>query len=449
MFSVLDFGAVADGKTLAREAFQAAVDACHAAGGGTVTVPAGTYLLGTVVLRSHVHIRLESGATILGSTDFENDYLPYEEVTPPCYQDISHTYFDHSLFVAKECCDIGFIGKGCIDMQGVWLPEKVMMHGYGTYRTVKVFALRSCTDVVFADLTVLRATDLCLWMYDCERVRIHALSLDVLVDGISPDACRDVVISDCIVKADDDAIVLKSSFTLGRRIACEHISISGCIISSNSNAVKIGTETNGDFRNITVTGCVIKDTHMAGLTVQSVDGAHVSGILFSNVTMDNVAVPIFLRLGARVRGPEGTEMGSMSDIMFRNIYARFPMREYATTPINLPGQRLAGETNIPFEYPSMIVGMVGHPIENLTFSDVTLVTYGGRTMAEALPMPLPEREDAYPNPNMFGRKQVLPTCGLLARHVRGVKMHNVTVRTLNPDERPTTLFDDAEDVCID
>jgi polygalacturonase len=95
------------------------------------------------------------------------------------------------------------------------------------------------------------------------------------VDGISPDSCRDVVISDCIVKADDDAIVLKASLPLGRRIPCEHIAISNCVISSNSNAIKIGTETSADFRNITVTGCVIKDTHMAGITVQSVDGAHV------------------------------------------------------------------------------------------------------------------------------------------------------------------------------
>ena len=449
MYSVLDYGAVADGKTLCREAFQAAVDACAAAGGGTVLVPAGTYLLGTVVMRSHVYVCLEAGATILGSTDFEHDYLPHEPVTPPCYQDISHTYFDHSLFVCKECCDIGFYGHGCIDMQGVWLPEKLPMHGYGTYRTVKVFALRSCCDVSFSDLTVLRATDLCLWMYDCERVRIHALSLDVLVDGISPDACRDVVISDCLVKADDDAIVLKSSFTLGRRIACEHIAISNCVISSNSNAIKLGTETNGDFRNITVTGCVIKDTHMAGITVQSVDGAHVSGILFSNITMDNVAVPIFLRLGARLRGPEGTEMGSISNVMIQNVFARFPMREYATTPIHLPGERNAGTTNIPFEYPSMIVGMSDRPIENVTLSDVTLVTYGGKSLEDALPMPLPEKENAYPNPNMFGPRKLLPVSGLLMRHVRGIKLRNVTMRTLHPDTRPLTLFEDAEDICIE
>ncbi len=444
MFSVLDFGAVPDGRTLARVAFQAAVDACHAAGGGTVLVPAGTYLLGTVVMRSGVHIHFEAGATVLGSVNFEEDYLPYEEVTPPCYQDISHTYFDHSLFVCRDCRDIGFTGNGKIDMQGVWLPEKRMMHGYGTYRTVKVFALLSCHDVVFADLSVFRATELCLWMYDCENVHIHGLYLDVLVDGISPDSCRNVTISDCIVKADDDAIVLKASLPLGRRIPCEHIAISNCVISSNSNAVKIGTETSADFRNIAVTGCVIKDTHMAGITVQSVDGANVSGILFSNITMDNVAVPIFLRLGKRLRGPEGTEVGSIRDVMISNVYARFPKREYPTTPIHLPGERNAGETNIPFEYPSMIVGITGHRIENVTLRGVHLVTYGGHTMEEAMPLPLPSRDEAYPNPNMFGPRKLIPISGLLVRHVSGLKLLDVTLETIHPDERPLRLIEDTD-----
>ena len=134
MLSVIDYGAVADGKTLARAAFQAAVDACHAAGGGTVYVPAGEFVIGTILMRSHVHIYMESGATLIGSTDFANDYLPHEEFEGTPYQDISHTYFDHSLFVAKNCCDIGFSGYGKIDMQGVWRKEMIEMKGFKTYQ---------------------------------------------------------------------------------------------------------------------------------------------------------------------------------------------------------------------------------------------------------------------------------------------------------------------------
>ena len=447
MLSVLDFGAIADGKTLCRAAFQAAVDAAAAAGGGTVLVPAGEYLLGTVVLRSHVHVHLEAGATLIGSTDFVHDYLPREPFSGTPYQDISHTYFDHSLFVAKSCTDIGFSGYGRIDMQGVFLPEEIELLGFRTYRTVKVFAFLSCTDLSFADFSVYRATDLCLWLYDCERVRIHGLYMDVLVDGISPDSCRDVVISDCILKCDDDAIVLKTSMPLGRPIACEHIAISNCIVSSNANAIKLGTETGGDLRNITVTGCVIRNVEAAGLTVQSTDGAHVSGVYFSNITMYNVGTPIFVRLGARLRAPLGTEIGSISDISFQSIYAYFPREAYPATPIHLPGQREVGEMTTPFPYTSIVAGIPGHPIEHLTMRDVTLVSFGGERAADALPTPLPENDKAYPSPTLYGWQRPLPAHGLVFNHVKGATLSGISLRTIHPDERPARYFADVLDLC--
>ena len=447
MFSVLDFGARADGKTLDRAAFQAAVDACSAAGGGTVLVPAGDYLVGTVVLRSHVHIHLEAGATLYGSTDFENDYLPHEEFEGTPYQDISHSYFDHSLFVAKSCTDIGFSGYGKIDMQGVWRTELIEMKGYKTYRTVKVFAFLSCTDLVFADFSVLRATDLCMWLYDCERVRIHGLYMDVLVDGISPDACRDVVISDCILKCDDDALVLKSSMPLGKKIACEHIAISNSIISSNYCAIKIGTETNGDFRNITVTGCVLRNVQSAGLTVQSTDGAHISGVFFSNITMYNVAAPILVRLGARLRGPEGTTVGSISDISFQNIYSYFPKEAYDVPVIHLPGVRNVDGSATPFPYTSIVAGMPDHPIENITMRDVSIVSYGGETLADALPTPLVENDKGAPAPWLYGFRKPLPSHGLVLNHVKGATLSGISLRTIHPDERPDRYFADVCDLC--
>ena len=446
MLSVIDYGAVADGKTLARAAFQAAVDACHAAGGGTVYVPAGRYLLGTVEMRSHVHIRLEAGATILGSTDFENDYLPHEAFEGTPYQDISHSYFDHSLFVAKHCCDISISGYGKIDMQGVWRKEMIEMKGFKTYRTVKVFAFLSCTDVSFSDFSVYRATDICMWLYDCERVRIHGLYMDVLVDGISPDACRDVIISDCILRCDDDAIVLKSSFPLAKAIPCENITVTGCIISSNYCAVKIGTETNGDFRNITVTGCVLRNVQSAGLTVQSTDGAHITGVHFKNITMHNVSAPILVRLGARLRGPEGTTVGSISDVSFENIYAYFPMETYEVTPVHLPGVRSLDGTITPWPYPSIVAGMPGYPVKNVTLRDVTLVSYGGEKQENVLPLPLPENNTVAPSPWIYGWHKVLPAHGLLFNHVDGVTLSGISLRTIHADERPDRYLADVSNL---
>ena len=447
-FSILDFGAVADGKTLAREAFQAAVDACHAAGGGTVLVPAGKFLLGTVILRSHVHVHLEAGATILGSCDFERDYLPREpfpyhadDAFGGKYQDDSHTYFDHSLFVAKECEDIAFTGDGKIDMQGIFSDTD---HGQ-YYRNIKIFAFRSCTDLVFRDITLLRAADLALWLVDCERVRIHALMLDVLVDGISPDGCRDVVISDCLIKADDDALVLKTSFPLGRFVHSQNIAIRNCVISSNASAIKIGTETNGDFHNISISGCVIKNVRRAGIAIESVDGANIAGIVISGVTMHNVGTPLYVRLGARMRAPEGTPVGSLRDVMITSLYADTVIEPYKTPYLYLPGQQNIGPYCTPYEYASQLEGIATAPIENLTLRDVTLVTAGGESPKTALAWPLPEKDNGYPDVNKYAWNTPLPASCVIARHIHGLRMENVTLRTKRPDTRPLILTDDVTD----
>ena len=440
MFSVIDYGAVADGKTVSRAAFQAAVDACHAAGGGTVYVPAGTYVLGTVEMRSHVHIRFEDGTRILGSGNFTRDYLPREPfVQEGKYQDDSHSFFNHSLFLARDCCDIGFTGRATIDMLGLFIQNDKGQY----YRTAKVFSLCSCRDIVMADMTILRAADLAIWMYDCERVRIHGLSLDVLVDGITPDACRDVVISDCIIFADDDALVLKSSFPLGKFIPCEYITVRNCVISSNAAAIKIGTETNGDFRNISIIGCTLKNTRRSGIAIESADGANISGIVISNVTMHHVGVPLFIRLCARMRAPEGTPVGSIRDITISNVYADYDNTPYDTHYIYLPGQQFVGPTCHPIPYTPLIAGIPGHPIENVTLRDVTLMMPGGVAEGGYLEMPIPEKDNAYPDVNFNGYRKMLPASCLFTRHVHGLRERNLTLRTYRPDARPTIVRDDV------
>ena len=440
MFSVLDFGAVPDGKTLARGAFQAAVDACHAAGGGTVLVPSGTYLLGTVVMRSHVHILFEDGARILGSADFQHDYLPREPFEGDKFQDDSHSFFDHSLFVVKDCCDVGFSGHGTIDMQGIFTDTTQGQY----YRTVKIFAMCRSRDILLADLTLLRACDLAVWLADCERVRIKRLSLDVLVDGISPDGCRDVVISDCVIVADDDALVFKSSFALHRFIACENIAVRNCVISSNASAIKIGTETNGDFRNISITGCVIRNVRRAGIALESADGANLRGIVISGITMQCVATPLFIRLCRRLRAPKGTPVGSIRDVIISNLTADTDGSAYKTHFLYLPGQQLVGPTCKPFPFASMIMGLPDHPIENLTLRDIRICVEGGKTPEDALPLPLPEKEEAYPDVNMFGWDKHLPVSCLIMRHVRGLQERNIVLRTHKEDTRPICLREDVE-----
>ena len=226
----------------------------------------------------------------------------------------------------------------------------------------------------------------------------------------------------------------------------EHIAISNCIVSSNANAIKIGTETSGDFKNITVTGCVIRNVQSAGLTVQSTDGAHISGVFFSNITMYNVGTPIFVRLGARLRGPEGTAVGSISDISFQNIYACFPKETYPTYTIHLPGVRNVDGEIEPYPYSSIVAGMPEHPIENITMRDITLISYGKETLADTLPTPLTENDKGAPAPWLYGFRRPLPAHGLVMNHVRGVTLSGINLRTLHPDERPDRYFADVSDL---
>ncbi len=441
MYSILSYGAIPDGKTLATKAFQAAVDACHEAGGGTVVVPAGTYLLGSITMKSGVLVSLEHGATLLGSIDYQKDYYPREEKTTPRYQDQSHSFFRHSLFYADGCHDIGFVGSGRIDMQGVWVSEEEGQY----YRSVKTFAFKNCSHLLFRDFSVIDTTDLCLYLAGCEHVRIENLYMDVLVDGISPDGCRNVTIANCQIKAGDDAIVLKASYALDRLIHCENIAITGCLVSSHANAIKIGTETNGDFRNITVTGCCIYDTDYGGIAVESVDGSHISGLVFSGIAMRNVGLPFLFRLGSRMRAPEDMTIGTLENITVSSVVIDTPKLPYSSKVIHLKGQQWVDETTTPFPYTSLFMGIPDHPMRNLVFRDITMKLYGGIKADDPnlLTLPLPEKETAYPEGNMFGWKKHNPALAGYFRHIDGLTLDNITVEAYQEDSRPAFLFEDV------
>ena len=207
-YSVKEFGAVADGQTLCTEAVQKAVDYCHAQGGGIVRFDGGRYVLSTVFLKSNVHILILEDAEILGSLNFY-DYAPQECVDYPIYQDASHTYFNLSMFVGKNCENISIFGKGKIDMRSIW-DEDGVRGAEIKHRGPKCIALKECKNIEIAGLEIVNATDLAVYFAGCENVDVHDLKLRVYIDGISPDNSKNVRIYNCDVEAGDDAIVFKS-----------------------------------------------------------------------------------------------------------------------------------------------------------------------------------------------------------------------------------------------
>ncbi len=450
-FDVTAFGAAADGSALCTAAVQAAVDACAAAGGGTVLFPEGEYVLSTVFLRSGVHVEITEDALVLGSLDF-SDYAPHEPVDYPLYQDASHSFFHTAMFVAEDCTDIALFGGGRIDMRSVWDGENVRDMAY---RGAKCIALKNCRNVELCDLDIRNVTDLAVYLAGCEEADIHHLTLRVYIDGISPDNCRGVRISDCDIESGDDGIVFKSSWTLNRFGVCRDITVRNCNIKSRCNAVKFGTETNGGFEDILVEDVRIFDVRIAGIAIESVDGAVIDGLTLRRIAMVNVNAPLFIHLGQRMRGPAGRPIGDIRNILLEDISADGPYEEYDVIPWNYdtfckndhhqkPWCFLAPEDatrDSDWQMTSNVCGLPGHALENITLRNVALRLDGGVQQYAA---EVPDKAPEYPEVYVYGR--ILPARGIYFRHVHGLTLENVTVKTFRPDAREDFVFADVTDL---
>lgn len=414
LYDVRQFGAKPDGKTLSTESIQRAIDRCAADGGGTVYLPPGAFLSGTIYLKSRVTLRLAAGCTLLGSTELK-DYPP----TVPALRSYTDNYTDKSLIYGEKLEGIAITGRGTIDGQGRAFTGPYKVRPY-TMRLIQ------CRGVTVEGVTL---RDSPMWMQHylaCDDVRIHGITVRSRVnannDGINIDSCHRVVISDCNVSSGDDALVLKS--TTGR--PCRSVAISNCVLSSYCNALKMGTESNGGFENVVITGCAIYDTRLAGLALEIVDGGTMDRVVVSGLTMQRVGTPIFLRLGNRARPfeKEGKKpgIGRMRNVTISNVEATG-----------------AGATGCA------VAGLPEAKIENLTLSNVRLSFAGDGSRQDAA-RAIPENPEAYPEYSMFGR---LPAYGFYCRHVRGLRLDGVQLQTAKPDLRHALVCDDVEDLVVD
>jgi polygalacturonase len=184
---------------------------------------------------------------------------------------------------------------------------------------------------------------------------------------------------------------------------------------SRIGRIKIGTETNGDVRNVVVSNCALQGFH--GLAVESEDGAHMEDIQFVNITMrDLIGPPFFLRLGRRMRGPDGATPGTVQRIAFESIDC----------------------WNATSAECSILSGVPGHMIRDVNFHNIQIEHQGGGSLRKG---ELPELERDYPDPQMFGPT---PAQGFFIRHVEGLRMVDVEVRASRPDPRPLFVLDNVQ-----
>jgi polygalacturonase len=425
-FDIRQFGAQGDGKTLCTQAIQQAVERCAAAGGGTVFLPPGRWLSGTIFLRSRVTLKLQAGCTLLGSPS-PDDY-PQRLPGVPSYSD---QYVRQSLISGEDLDQVAIRGPGTIDGSGSHFRWKQYQNRPYVIRLV------NCRDVLLEDVRLQNGP---MWMQHylaCRRLTLRGLVVHNHVsynnDGLDVDGCSDVVISGCMIDSDDDALCLKS--TSGR--PCENVTIANCVLSSHCNALKMGTESHGGFQNITITNCTIRSPRdskamygqqrgLAGVALEIVDGGHLERVAVSNLTIDGVTTPIFLRLGDRGRTYK-PDMPRPGVGTFRHV---------AISNIVATGGSTIG---------CSITGVPGHPLEDVTLSNIQLGFDGGGTK-EQTTREVPEREEAYPECKMFG---VLPAYGFYCRHAKGLKFHHVQLRTEAHDLRHALVCDDVEDLVID
>jgi polygalacturonase len=422
VLNVRDLGAVPDGKTLCTLAIQKAIDRCSQSGGGTVYLPPGNWLSGTIFLKNNVTLDLAAGSTLLGSAD-PKDY-PENIVRIRSYTD---TYVRQSLIAGENLQNVAIRGRGTIDGQG----GTFRFRDNGYRRRPYTIRLVGCRDVLVEDVHLRNSA---MWMQHylaCDRVRIRGVQVFSHVnannDGLDIDGCHDFLVSDCVIDSDDDAIVLKATSPRSN----ENVTITNCVLSSLCNALKMGTESTGGCKNLTVANCVIRKPRqsqrgLAGIALEIVDGGELDRVTISNITIDGYLSPIFLRLGNRARPytKDATRppVGTLRNVILSNIVA---------TDASKIG--------------CAITGIPEHRIENVTLSNIRCEFAGGGAPEDAR-RKIEEKEDAYPECGMFGP---LPAYGLYCRHVKGLRLLNVQLTPRQPDARPATVFDDAEDVLVD
>ncbi len=426
-FNVREHGAIGDAVTLDTAALQKTIDACASAGGGEVLFPKGTYLSGSLTLKSGVHLVLTPEAVLLGSRELGD-------------------YSSRKLIDATDVTDVGISGGGTIDGQGdAFWQKRDKTYSGPPYRGTAQFNyealprpaflyFRRCRDVLLSNVTLKNSPSWTVHLLRCQGARVEKVTIrnplhGPNTDGIDINSSIDVVVRDCDIITGDDGVVLKSTEP-GHDHPSRNITVENCRIWSACNCLKIGTETHDRFENILFRNChlyggseVAMERPLSGIAIESVDGAHLSGITATDITMDNVRAPIFVRLGHRGGNSEHT----------RQVEPRVPGRIEKVVIRNVTAERSMFE--------SSITGIPGHCVENITLENVRL-QYEGGGKADWILGEVPDEQviERYPEAQMFGR---LPAYGLYCRHVDGIRLNNVAISYQTPDPRPMLVCDDV------
>ena len=461
-YNILDFGAVDNSEQYSTEAIQQAINAANEAGGGIVYVPKGTFLTGSICLKSNVTLYVEEGATLLGSTDALQ------------YNITEGSRFKGFIWAIGES-NIAIKGKGTINGRGdelamdiiirmanrtIEAPEymvielqKALESGHDFYanegprpeepfRPMLVY-FKDCSDINVQDATFTNSTCWTVTMFDCKNINIDNISVFSTAfwnnDGIDIVDCQNVLIRNCNVDSADDGICLKSE---NADSFCDNITVENCNVRSSASAIKFGTASHGGFRNITISDIIVYNTFRSAVALESVDGGFFENVHVKNIHATNTGNAIFMIAGTR-RG-----ISTFNNVVVENLYCEVP----ATKPdegYNIGGPKVKATHNI---VPSLITGSKESYIKDVVLKNIEIVFAGGASENIAycdvkdLSKQMDEKYGHYPEFSMFGE---LPAWGLLVRHVDGITLENVKLRLQKEDYRHALVFDESKNISID
>lgn len=450
VLSVRDFGAKGDGVNIDSPAINAALKQAAESGGGTVKLDSGTYLAYSIHLQSGVTLRLEKGAVIKAAP--VTDTAGYDEAEPneSTYQDFGHSHWHNSLLWGENLRDVTIEGEGLIDGSGVLTRGGQKKSPAGQTTANKALAMRDCRNVIIRGLSFLNCGHFALLLTGVDDLLIENVKADTNRDGFDIDCCERVTIRGCDVNTvNDDAIVLKCSYALGREKPTAEVLIEDCRVSGYdigsmldgsrttktekapdgdgpTGRIKLGTESNGGFRHIVIRNCTF--THCRGLALETVDGAPMEDIDVSDITMTDICnSPIYIRLGDRMRAPEGFHGSTIDGIRIRNVKVDDADARYAC----------------------LIVGTEEQPVRNVRIEDLSVRFRGGLTNDDVreqrganpfffggkgeAAISRHEGKGGYPEPSAHG---IQPAWGFSISYADDILIDRVRLECLRPDERP-------------
>ncbi len=448
LYDVRLFGATGDGKTVDTAAINKAIEAAATAGGGTVRFPAGTYLSYSLRLKSNITLLFETGTTIIAADSpapGSSSSTGYDPAEPndgwESYQDFGHNHWHNSLMWGEGLENVAILGPGLIWGKGLskgYGPgPKAEQAGVGN----KSIALKNCRNVLLRDFSILHGGHFGVLATGVDNLTIDNLKIDTNRDGMDIDCCRNVRVSNCSVNSPwDDGICLKSSYALGEPRSTDMVTITNCFVSGSfeegalldatykrfasdfrvprTGRIKFGTESNGGFRNITISNCAFDGCQ--GLALESVDGALLEDVTVTNISMrDIVSAPIFVRLGNRMRGPQGRPVGTLQRVIIGNIVCY----------------------NAGSSISSIISGVPERSVQDMKIHDIYIQHQGGGKKEAIAIQPPEEEQGRYPDPGRFGP---MPSHGFFIRHVKNLEMSNIEIAPAKEDLRPAFVLEDVQ-----